>query len=217
MKYSELLIELKKSDFAYAPYVHLAIEDETIRKQLIENITGDHHINIYYNSYYLVYEASKLQPILFYPYWDVLTPLLTHRNSYHRSIAHWILTNLVKVDKESKFDRIKDQYFLMIKDEKFLTGFMALKDIVTMSGDRRDLQNEIVDLFLNEALLEGYKDTQIGKMEYVIIQYFNDIEKDNGVYEKVVAYVQSKLDSPVKKTQKIARDFMKHQVSSHIK
>lgn len=109
MKYEELLLELEKHDFKYGPYIHLAIDDINIREKLINNITEDRHINVYYNSYYLIYEASKINPELFYQYWDSLIPLLNHKNSYHRSISHWILTNLIKVDNDNKFDLIKER------------------------------------------------------------------------------------------------------------
>lgn len=209
MKYKELLKELEKSDFKYEPYVHLAIDSEDIRNQLIENITGNYHINIYYNSYYLIYEASKKEPQLFYKYWESLVPLLNHKNSYHRSIGHWILTNLIKIDIDKKFDLIKDKYFLMVKDEKFLTGFMALKDIIIMSDYRTDLKNEIISLFFKEDLLNDYKDSQIGKMEYEIIVFFSKVEIDLNTRKKIIEYVKSKQNSNIIKTKKKAVSTLK--------
>lgn len=208
MTYEKLLIELKKHDFKYEPYVHLAINNSDIRERLIKNITEDNHINLYYNSYHLVYEASKNSPELFYQYWDDLVPLLNHKNSYHRSIAHWILTNLIKVDIENKFSLIKNRYFNMIKDEKFLTGLMALKDIIIVSGYRYDLNDEITSLFLNKDLIKNYKENQISKFQYEIIKYFNKIYHDSRRKNEIITYVKECLDSKSIKTCKIAQIFL---------
>lgn len=210
MEYKELVLELEKHDFKYQPYVYLAIENKQIRDQLIENITGDYHINIYYNSYYLVNEASKKEPKLFYEYWDVLVPLLHHKNSYHRSIAHWILTNLVKVDTDNKFSAIKDTYFLMIKDTKFQTGLMALRDIITISEWRKDLYPEIIDLFLHKELLIEYKDNQISKIEYEIIEFLSIIDCDKDTKFRINQYVITCLNSKSSKTRALAKKILKN-------
>ena len=209
MRYEELVLELKKNDFKYDPYVYLAIEDKYIRDQLIENITGEYHINIYYNSYYLVNAASKKEPSLFYEYWDALVPLLTHKNSYHRSIGHWILTNLVKVDIDHKFDAIKDTYFSMIKDVKFQTGLMALRDIISISQWREDLKIEIIDLFLNKEVLIEYKDNQVSKMEYEIITYLSNIDCDAKTKLRIKQYVIGCLDSKTNTTRILAKKVLK--------
>lgn len=209
MIYEELLLELKKHDFKYEPYIFLAIDDENIREKLIKNITEENHINIYYNSYYLVYEASKIKPKLFYQYWDSLVPLLDHKNSYHRSIAHWILTNLIKVDNNNKFNLIKDRYFSMIKDEKFQTGYMVLKDIIIMSDYRVDLKSEIIELFLNENMLKGYKENQIARMQYEIISFFSEINCDANTKTKIINYIKMCQNSNSNKTRRKAKDTLK--------
>lgn len=209
MKYEELLIELKKHDFKYKPYIHLAIHNADIREKLIKNITEDNHINIYYNSYYLIDEASKQYPELFYQYWDCLVPLFNHKNSYHRSISHWIITNLIKVDKNNKFDLIKKRYFGMIKDEKFLTGLMALRDIIIMSDYRTDLQDEIISLLLDKTLIANYKENQISKIQYEILEYFSKIYYNSKDKNKIINYVKDCLDSKSNKTHKLAKTILK--------
>lgn len=41
----------------------------------------------------------------------------------------------------------------MIKDEKFSTGLMALRDIIMMRDYRPDLSEEIINLFLYKDLM----------------------------------------------------------------
>lgn len=208
MKYEDLLIELKKHDFNYKPYIHLAIDNEEIREQLIKNIVEDNHINIYYNSYYLIDEASKQCPELFYQYWDCLVPLFDYKNSYHRNISHWIITNLIKVDKNNKFDLIKKRYFGMIKDEKFLTGLMALRDIIIMTEYRNDLKEEIINFFLDKTLIENYKENQISKIQYEILEYFGKVYYDSKNKNKIISYIKDCLDSKSIKTRKLAKTIL---------
>lgn len=208
MEYKELLLELEKHDFKYKPYIHLAIDNEIIREQLIKNITEDNHINIYYNSYHLVYGASKDYPELFYQYWDSLVPLLYHENSYHRSISHDILTNLIKIDNDNKFDLIQEKYFSMIKDEKFSTGLLALRNIIQMSDYRLDLKNKIINLLLNKDLLTSYKENQINRMQYEIIEFFgNTTISDNK--NSVINYIKSSTDSNNSRIKKITEYALK--------
>ena len=209
MKYEELLLELKKHNFKYNSYIHLAIDDKNIREQLINNITEDNHINIYYNSYHLVYEASKDYPKLFYPYWDSLVPLLYNENSYHRSISHDILTNLIKVDHDNKFDSIQEKYFSMIKDEKFSTGLVALRNIMIISEYRQDLKNKIISLFLNKDFLINYKENQINRMEYEIIEFFAKTSFNSDYKNDVVNYIKSSTNSNNKRIKKIAEKTLK--------
>lgn len=208
MKYEELELELKKNNFDYKPYIYLAITDIEIRKKLIRNITEDNHINIYYNSHYLIKEASKIKPELFYEYWDLLVPLLYHKNSYHRSISHWILTNLVKIDKDNKFGLIKDKYFAMIKDEKFLTGFMALKDIIIVSDYNNYLNDEVTNLFLDKSLIENYKESQISKFQYEMLLYFEKVHKDSKFKNEINNYITNCINSKNIKISKLAQKIL---------
>lgn len=204
MKYEELHSLLQNHLFKYEKYVQYAIDDDLIRNQLIHNITHKNHINIYYNSYHLIDEASKLQPELFYMYWDDLLPLLHHENSYHRSIAHWILTNLIPIDEQHKLDLIKDKYFHMIKDDKFLTGFMALKDIMIMSPYRPDLQEEIIRYLIMDAMYDGYSEKQYIKFQIEILHYLKPLVASGSYPATVTSYIKKQRTSTYPKLQKLA-------------
>lgn len=143
-------------------------------------------------------------------------PLLEHKNSYHRSISHWIITNLIKVDKNNKFDLIKKRYFGMIKDEKFLTGLMVLRDIITISEYRIDLKEEIINLFLNKTLVENYKENQIGKIQYEILEYFSKVYYDAKDKDKIMNYTKDCIDSKSIKTCKLAKTILKEFQSNKI-
>jgi hypothetical protein len=208
LKYEELELKLKKHDFKYKPYIHISIDNKNIRKQLIKNITEDNHINIYYNSYHLVYEASKEHPELFYPYWDSLVPLLNHKNSYHRSISHDILTNLIQVDNDNKFDLIQEKYFSMIKDEKFSTGLGALRNIFLVSEYRPDLKNKIVIILLNKDLLTNYKENQVNRMQFEIIEFLGKTTISENK-NNVINYIINSKESNNSRIKKIAEYALK--------
>lgn len=68
-----------------------------------------------------------------YPYFDALSDLLGHKNSYVRTRALTLLAANAKWDTDNRFDRVIDRYLLHITDEKPITArqcIQALPSIV---------------------------------------------------------------------------------------
>ena len=166
LNYEEILKAFQEKEFHIDDYISVVVESKDIREKLIQNLIEQTHINVYYRSYYLINAVSLTNPELFYEYWDLFVSLRYHKNSYHRNIFHWIITNLIPVDSQNKFDKIKKEYFSQIKDVKVLTGLEAMKDIIIMSQYRPDLEEEIISLFLDENMIKDYTDKQKDRFHF---------------------------------------------------
>lgn len=210
MKYEDIQRAFQEKTFSVDTFVPLVLASGEVRKRLIQNLIQDTHINVYYRSYYLIDAACKIQPTLFYAYWEQLSSLRTHPNSYHRNIYHWLLAHLIAVDDERKFDAVKDVYFAQICDVKMLTGLEAVKDIIKISTYRPDLEEEIIHLFLDESMLESYTEKQKDRFHYVIMGYFETIleyRRD----ERLLDFIKSCQHAKNTTTFKRAKQIMQRQ------
>ena len=100
LNYEEILKAFQEKEFHIDDYISVVVESKDIREKLIQNLIEQTHINVYYRSYYLINAVSLTNPELFYEYWDLFVSLRYHKNSYHRNIFHWIITNLIPVDNK---------------------------------------------------------------------------------------------------------------------
>jgi len=209
MNYSDIEKEFNEKEFDYHKFVDYALNDESIRDKLVANIVdGNNHINIYYHSYYIINEASKEKPELFYKYWDDYLKIAKHKNSYHRIISHWLLTNLISIDYKNTFDDIKDDFFLAIKDERVSNGLAAVTDIIEVAKHRPDLENEIINLFLNEDLLINYTEKHRARFYFLYMEYFEIILKDN-YDQKLINFIEGCLESNTINTKRCAIKLLK--------
>jgi hypothetical protein len=119
MDYPEIAGHFQTTSFDPQPFVQTAIDDRKVRERLVENIVdGQNHINEYFNSYLIIKEVAVKNPELIYDEWERIWALHTHKNSYHRWIAHDLITQLLVIDHEDKFEGIKQEYVLLPKGEK---------------------------------------------------------------------------------------------------
>ncbi len=80
MKKNIILKEISQKDFDRDYFVKLINSDSNIRELIINELFSNTNIMIYYHCYYVVSDASKKVPILYYNYWDKFVKLLDHDN-----------------------------------------------------------------------------------------------------------------------------------------
>ena len=172
MMEQQLVAEFNVLKFDPSLYLERALTDINFQDWLIGNLTIDKHINLYYRSYYVLDLATINEPQLFYHYWDSLVPLLKHKNTYHRCIAHRLLTNLVKIDQEKKLDKILADYLLILEDEKIQNIIMGIRDLNIIFEIRADLINNLVK-YLLQINYEHFNERQIIKLHFEILLLIN--------------------------------------------
>ena len=210
LNYEEILKAFQEKEFHIDDYISVVVESKDIREKLIQNLIEQTHINVYYRSYYLINAVSLTNPELFYEYWDLFVSLRYHKNSYHRNIFHWIITNLIPVDSQNKFDKIKKEYFSQIKDVKVLTGLEAMKDIIIMSQYRPDLEEEIISLFIDENMIKDYTDKQKDRFHFYSMEYFEsllDRKKDERLLDFIKTCLNAKNTTTAKKAKQILKKY----------
>jgi len=93
--------------------------------------------------------------------------LHTHKNSYHRWIAHDLITQLLVIDHEDKFEGIKQEYVLLPKGEK-ISNFLKMTENIQEASRYKDLQQEIQRLLADQEWLSHFNEKQVKRIEKVL-------------------------------------------------
>lgn len=159
-----------------------------------------------YNCFKVLLQISEEHPLILYPEWDYFVGLLGSSNSYHRSIGLQIIANLTKVDDETRFDGIFDQYFGLLDDEKVVTARYLAQSAGRIVRAKPHLQARITEKLLEidrTHHAQGRKDL----IKADIIQSFEEFFEDSRDKEEILAFVEEQLGCSSPKTRKAAKAF----------
>lgn len=204
--------EIAQVDFDKATLVKQVLEYQTERNFVITCLTTDPNIMVYYHCYYILDEATRIQPELFIRYWDDLVRLLSHPNSYHRDIGLTLLANLTPADQQHLFDHIFDLYLDHIHDKKFKTGVSCIIHLGKILETRRDLWQVVFPHLLGHRKQSPYSEKQEEYINGEIITIFNHFLDllEPVDQEKALRFIQNCHDSKSPRTRKIAKNIIKN-------
>jgi hypothetical protein len=143
-----------------------------------------------------------------YPAWDYFVELLDSDNSYHKMSAVHLLTNLVKVDKEDKFQKIFDSYYSLLDDKSVIVAIYVAGNSAQIVRAKPHLENRITNILLNIDKTHH----PLGRKELIkagAIEAFTEYFAYAGNKAKIVEFATKQQDSESPKTRKIATAFLK--------
>ena len=79
-----------------------------------------------------------------YEVWDRLHEKLDHENSYQRSIAVMLLSNLAKGDVENRLAKSLDRIFIHTRDDKFITSRQCIQNIWKVAATNRSNREKVL-------------------------------------------------------------------------
>ncbi len=91
---------------------------------------------------------SRSDPALLYPYFEILSRLLDSNSSVLLWNAIIILSQLVKVDSEKRFDTVLEKYYRHLWDGKLVTAANILGSSGQIARFRHDLAGRITEELL---------------------------------------------------------------------
>jgi len=154
-KYLQIVSETKAD---ISPFFDLAISQVDFREILVKHLINNESINIYYHSYLILNEATKLFPSLFYCYWNKFSLLLQYDNSYHRNYGMNLIANLIAVDEDNNFDLIINDYYKQLYDEKVSTIKYCISNSATIIKYKPKLTTIILSMIIDSLRINDNSD-----------------------------------------------------------
>lgn len=209
MNATEIVGQIEKKDFDINALTQLVITNESVRNEIVQQMLKNSAIMVYYHCYYVIDKASQERPELFYSYWGDIAELLHHTNSYHRDFALEIIGNLTRVDQENRFAEIKDEYFSIVNDEKFMTGNCCVKNLLKIYRHKPEQREQIVKILLDIDNRCKYSDKQKGVLKADILDIFDEIYGNEVEQIRINEFIRTEVNSISPKTRKKARELVK--------
>lgn len=170
--------KISQKDFDLQGFVNQTFEDQAVRDEIVRLLVEREDIMVYYHCYYVLDQASRERPDLFYPYWAIFAPLLHHSNSYHRDFALTLLANLTAVDSAERFAGLSEEYFDHMADEKFMTGQCCVRNVRKIFQNKPGYQGQILSLLLSIDQNSKYSEKQKALLKCDILDIFETIYQD---------------------------------------
>lgn len=204
-KYLKIVSETKAD---IIPFFDLAISQENFRDILVKHLIENDSINIYYHSYLILNEATKSKPSLFYYYWDKFSLLLQHDNSYHRNYGMDLIANLISVDKDNNFDRIIDDYYKQLYDEKVSTIKYCISNSATIIKYKPQLTTIIISKIIDSLRINDNSDRHQNFLISEFMKLLTSIDNKMLDMAAVNGFLRDVLTNT--KSEKIKREIKKY-------
>ena len=209
MNSTEIIEQIAKKDFDVNAFAQLAIKNERMRNEIVCQMLTNSTIMVYYHCYYVVDKASRERPEIFYSYWREIAELLHHKNSYHRDFALEIIGNLTRVDQENQFAEIKDEYFSIVNDEKFMTGNCCVKNLLKIYRHKPEQREQIIEILLDIDNRCDYTEKQKGVLKADVLDIFDEIYGDVLERNRINEFIRTEANCISPKTRKKAKELVK--------
>lgn len=212
MNYDSLKDRLK-SKTELDSLVFEVLNEPSMILELLEVIRREKS-SIKFTSTKIIRLASERKPELVYPYFDKIAELLKNKNSFIKWDSIIILSNLVGVDKSSKFDLIYDDYFDLIKAPQMITAGNVIgnawKIVLAVPRYEMDITKRILAvpevIYLNDGEPSSECSNVIcGHAIDCLDQYFDS----SGLKGDIIEFVEAQLKNTRKSVVKKAERFLK--------
>lgn len=174
-KYLQIVSETKAD---ITQFVDLAINQDYFRDILVKHLLDNDSINIYYHSYLILNEATKIKPSLFYGYWDKFTSLLKYDNSYHRNYGMDLIANLVTIDKDNLFELIIDDYYKQLHDEKISTIKYCISNSSKIIQEKPQLTTRIIQKIIDSLKVNDHSEKHQNFLVSEFLKLLTSIDND---------------------------------------
>ncbi|HEX7556521.1 MAG TPA: hypothetical protein VF338_07835 [Leptolinea sp.] len=209
MKSDEMITNISKQDFDVSHFSNAALEDQSMRDELVHQMLTHPHIMVYYHCFYAIEKACQEGPKCFYEYWDGFSGLLDHPNSYHRNFGLVLISMLAGVDVDHNLDVLLPKYLNHMSDEKYLTSLYCVQGCTRIIQVRPDLSSQILDRLLAQDADSPYSDSQAALLKAEILNFLDQFFAFQLPDEKIIHWIVSASTCASPKTRKKAKELLK--------
>jgi hypothetical protein len=202
-----MLAELNKKSINVKKVAKKALEDKAALSELLEGVLSKKEI-IRFNSFKVLLLLSEEHPKVLYAKWDFFADLLSSPNTYFKYIAIHIITNLTKVDTESRFEKIFDKFYGLLDDKSVIPASHVAGSSAKIARAKPGLQTKITNKLLaidkthhqpeRKDLIKGYA-----------IDSLSEFFEESRNKKKILDFVEKQLNARSPRTRKKAKEFLK--------
>ncbi|QQO08796.1 hypothetical protein [Breznakiella homolactica] len=205
----QLAEAISQKDFGCGFYTDAVLKDAAVRRDVVDLTVNHPYIMVYYHGYHILDAAAERNPKLLYPYWQRFTPLLNHKNTYHRQIALVILAHLSRADKDDCFSDILPQYLDLGFDKKILIGVLSVRYLRIVLRNKPQYRDKVIPILLNRKERSKYSERQEALLEYEVLEILEEFY--GGLPDRAAAdgFIRDRRDSASPKTRKKSRELIK--------
>lgn len=189
-------------------FVCMALSQDNFKDILVKHLLRTDSINIYYHSYLVLNKATKINPSLFYCYWDRFASLLKYDNSYHRNYGMDLIANLVAVDNDNLFDSILTDYYKQLYDEKISTIKHCIVNSITIIKFKPPYTSIIITKIIDSLRTNDNSERYQNFLVSEFLKLLTTINKDNLDMNLVRDFLKAVLDNT--KSNKIKSEIKKY-------
>ncbi len=182
-----------------------ALSNNELFQELIQGILSKDN-KIRQNSFKVLQIISKENPEFLYPEWDYFAKMLKSKNSYHQYIAIYLIANLTAIDKENKFEKIFDDYYMILCGDKAMTASHVALNSSKIILNKPQLQDRIIDILLDIENIHQGKQKELIKS--YVIEALRKVYPEINNKEKVMKFIEGQLNSSSPKTRDLAACFI---------
>ncbi len=155
----------------------------------------------------LILMAQKYPEVLL-PHWSYFVELLQSANSFSKSVAVYVLSELAALDPTSRFFSILDDFYNLLGDESVIVACNIAAVTPKIVRSRPELESRITHKLLEfDHLSTGARHKDL-IAAYIIeaFQSYYDLAQDRNA---IVGFVWKRQDCSSPKTRKLAKEFIK--------
>ena len=175
-------------------------------QESIKGLQSDND-KIRYKQFKILLPISEKNPESLYPHWDVLVDLLKKNEVSNKYYAICLIANVVKVDKQDKFEKIFNQFYNLLNHESPVVS----PNIAGASGKIVNAKPHLESKITNKLLKvdSTSKSRYLDLMKSYVIQAFDGYFDKIKNKKKIIKFVENQLNSTSPKTRKLAKEFLK--------
>ena len=178
--------------------------DEALRELLATLVVKKEEIR--FNSFNALMWIAERKPEVLYSSWDVFVGLLGSRNSHHQYIAVFLIAELVKIDTESKFEPIFDQYYGILETGGTIAAANLIKNSGKIALAKPNLEPQITEKLLNIDSI--HKGKQKAMIKGIAVEAFSEYLGKSTRKDEIIDFVTKQLDSDSPKAMHNAAEFL---------
>lgn len=201
-----MLSELKDKNADIESVGTKALSDKKLLSELLDGLKSRDE-TYRYNCYKILMLISKTNGEVLYPSWNYFIELLYSENSYHKMSAVHLLTNLINVDKDDRFQKIFDKYYSLLDDKSVIVAIYVAQNSAQIVHAKPQLEKRITPILLG---IDRTHHTASRKelIKAGAIEAFMEYFPNSSYKIKIIEFVKKQQDSESPKTRKIAKAFL---------